>query len=317
VSTLLARRGAGISQGIGVGGRDLTREVGGIMMLEGLRSLQQDAATEVIVLISKPPDAAVTSSILEQVSTESKPTVVCFLGGDPLTISAVPHAIAARTLQESALLALEAAHTAIGDVTGILRSEQHRLAKQAAALGVKLTRGQRSLRGLFSGGTLCYEAQVVWKDMSIQPIRSNAPLPGGPALDDPMQSQGHSAVDLGEEAFTSGRLHPMIDQDLRNRRLLEEARDPEVAAIMLDVVLGYAAHPDPASELGPALEQAREWARGASRDLCVVASVIGTEEDPQCRSRVVSSLERAGAIVCDSNASAARLAGLLVSDRPE
>jgi FdrA protein len=104
----------------------------------------------------------------------------------------------------------------------------------------------------------------------------------------------------------------MIDNDLRIRRLLQEARDPEVAVIMLDVVIGYGAHPNPAAELGQAVEEAQKLARDAGRELLVVAAVTGTEDDPQCLSQTVGTLEQAGVIVCNSNAAAARLTGLLV-----
>jgi FdrA protein len=220
-------------------------------------------------------------------------------------------------LLESALLALEASRHESGSVKASMEAENAELADQARAPRRKLVSGQRYLRGLFSGGTLCYEAQVVWQDMSIHPVYSNAALPGAPVLADPMRSLGHTAVDLGEEDFTFGRLHPMIDQEVRLRRLQQEARDPEVAAIMLDIVIGYGAHPDPAAELGPAVKKAHEAAKAGGRNLCVVASVTGTEQDPQCLGRVVGDLERAGAMVCGSNAAAARLAGLLVSDRAE
>ena len=146
--------------------------------------------------------------------------------------------------------------------------------------------------------------------MLAAPVYSNAPLPGRPTLPDPAKSYQHSAIDLGEEEFTVGRPHPMIDNDLRIRRLMQEARDPEVAVIMLDCVIGYGAHPDPAAELGPAIQQARQLARG---ELLVVASVTGTEEDPQRLSAQVAALQAAGAIVCKSNAAAARLTGLVVS----
>jgi len=166
---------------------------------------------------------------------------------------------------------------------------------------------------MFSGGTLCYEAQVIWKDMLEGPVYSNAPLPGGPVLADSTKSYQHTAVDLGEEEFTVGRPHPMIDNDLRIRRLLQEARDPEVAVITLDVVLGYGAQTDPASELGSAIEEAQRRARDDNHALLVVASVTGTEDDPQSLSLTTSTLERAGVIVCDSNSAAARLTALLVS----
>jgi succinyl-CoA synthetase alpha subunit len=324
VSTLIARRGVGISQGIGTGGRDLRKEVGGIMMLEGLKALQQDPETGVLVLISKPPAEEVVQVILKQVSTSQKPTVICFLGGEISTLAGIPHVIPTRTLYTCALQAVRtvqlrgrmptASSPSVADMQEFLSAESAALAEQAWALKLKLNPDQRYLRGLFSGGTLCYEAQVIWKGMLPGPVYSNAPLPGGPALPDATKSIQHSAVDLGEEEFTVGRPHPMIDNDLRIRRLLQEARDPEVVVLLLDVVIGYGAHPDPASELAPAIRQARQL---ASRELLVVASVTGTEGDPQRLSAQTGALQAAGAIVCDSNAAAARLAGLLVADRTQ
>lgn len=315
VSTLLARRGVGITQGIGTGGRDLKKEVGGIMMLEALKALQQDDATRVIVLISKPPADEVVRLILDQVSASAKPTVVCFLGGDAsqLTLAKVPSVIPARTLYECALLAVEVVQSESGNVRKSFEAENAKFAEQAKNPKTKLKTNQHYLRGLFSGGTLCYEAQVIWKDMLASPVYSNAPLPGGKSLPDSTRSYQHTAVDLGEEEFTVGRPHPMIDNDLRIRRLLQEARDPETAVIMLDVVIGYGAHPDPASELGKAVEEAKKLAHNEGRELPVVASVTGTEEDPQSLSQTTSTLERADVIVCDSNSAAARLTALLVS----
>lgn len=314
VSTLLARRGVGITQGIGTGGRDLKKEVGGIMMLEALKALQEDEATNVLVLISKPPAEEVVKLILDQVSNSAKPTVICFLGGDTSTLTKIPNVIPARTLYECALLATQQIRPDIEDAKALLEMENAKLAEQAKSLKTKLNANQRYLRGLFSGGTLCYETQVIWKESLNRPVYSNAPLPGGPALADSTKSCEHTAVDLGEEEFTVGRPHPMIDNDLRIRRLLQEARDPEVAVILLDVVLGYGAHPDPASELGKAVEEAQRLARGEGRELLVIASVTGTEEDPQSLSRTTSTLERGGVIVCDSNSAAARLTALLVSE---
>jgi succinyl-CoA synthetase alpha subunit len=315
VSTLLARRGVGISQGIGTGGRDLKKEVGGLMMLEALKALQQDDATGVLVLISKPPAEEVIRVILNQVSDSAKPTVICFLGGDASrsALAKIPNVIPARTLYECALLAAQVVQSKSIDVQKLIEAENAKLAERAKTLKPELKANQHYLRGLFSGGTLCYEAQVIWKDMLDRPVYSNAPLPGGTALPDSAKSYQHTAVDLGEEEFTVGRPHPMIDNDLRIRRLLQEARDPEVAVIMLDVVLGYGAHPDPASELGKAVEDAKKLARGAGRELMVIASVTGTEDDPQSLSQTTSALEGAGAMVCDSNSAAARLTALLVS----
>ncbi|NTU54653.1 MAG: acyl-CoA synthetase FdrA [Anaerolineales bacterium] len=313
VTTLLARRGVGITQGIGTGGRDLKKEVGGIMMLEAIKALQHDPGTAVLTLISKPPADEVVRLILDQVSASNKPTVICFLGGNMDSVAKIPSVIPARTLYECALLTVQVVKHENVHITNILDTENASLKEQANELRKKLNPDQRYLRGLFSGGTLCYEAQVIWKDILDSPVYSNAPLPNGSALPDSTKSYQHSAVDLGEEEFTVGRPHPMIDNDLRIRRLLQEARDPQVGLIMLDVVLGYGAHPDPASELGNAIEEATRLGRGEKRELLFVASVTGTEDDPQSLSRTTSTLERAGVIVCNSNSAAARLSGLIVS----
>jgi FdrA protein len=184
---------------------------------------------------------------------------------------------------------------------------------QAAALRKRLHAGQRYLRGLYSGGTLATEALIVWQEM-LGDVRSNVPLRPELNLQDATRSEGHCAIDLGEDEFTVGRLHPMIDHELRIRRLLQEAADPGVAVVLLDVVLGYGAHPDPASELGPAIERARARALDAGRDLFVVVSVTGTEGDPQGLDRQVQVLQEAGALVAPCNAAAARLAGHLVAE---
>jgi FdrA protein len=146
-------------------------------------------------------------------------------------------------------------------------------------------------------------------------VFSNAPLSATHRLPDSTRSQGHSAVDLGEEEFTVGRPHPMIDNDLRIRRLLQEATDPQTGAILLDVVLGYGAHPDPAAELGPAARQAQEMARQTGRALPIVASITGTEADPQRLSRQAQALEAAGVAIYPSNAAAARAVAALIPGR--
>jgi succinyl-CoA synthetase alpha subunit len=305
VSTLLARLGVGVSQGLGTGGRDLSVEVGGLMMLEGLKALQADPATRVIGLISKPPAPVVAARILAQAGVGAKPTVVCFLGlSDPASLGDLPENV---TLTPTLLAAARVLAAAAGAEVDLQARAERKLQQQAQRLRASLAPGQRQLRGLFSGGTLCYEAQLIWRKMDL-PVRSNAPL----AADYPTRRTGHTAIDLGEEEFTVGRPHPMIDNDLRRRYILKEARDRRVAVILLDVVLGYGAHPDPAAELGPAIREAQSLARAAGRRLAVVASVTGTDQDPQVRSTQAARLKQAGAVICDSNAEAAMLAGLMV-----
>jgi len=304
VTTLLARQGVGISQGIGTGGRDLREDVGGIMMLDGLEALVADPQTKVILLVSKPPAASVAARMIEQASRGGKPTVVCFLGG---SVPSAPGVLPARTLQEAALKAAAALQPGSLDVQATLDREASQLQGRALPIAEALASGRTRLRGLFSGGTLAYEAQVIWQGMLAEPVFSNAPLKAIHRMADSSRSQGHTIVDLGEEEFTVGRPHPMIDQDLRSRRIVQEAHDPDVAVLLLDLVLGYGAHPDPASELATALRQARE------AGIAVVASVTGTQEDPQGLARQAQILRSAGVEVCDSNAAAARLAGMIVA----
>lgn len=313
VSTLLAKNSVGITQGIGTGGRDLKQEVGGIMMLEGLKALQADADTQVIVLIGKPPAASVTTKVLDQIASSAKPVVVGFMGGDIRSMQVLQNVYPARTLEDTALIAARLAGADVMNLEDFHASQERELAARAIRLRRNLSTEQRWLRGLFSGGTLCYETQVICCDLLKEPVWSNAPLDKENQLPNALYSHGHCVVDLGEEEFTVGRPHPMIDNDLRIRRIYQEVKDPETAVILLDVVLGYGAHPDPASELGLAIRTAKQAALDAGRELLVIASITGTDADPQCLSRQAKALEDAGVVVCTSNAEAAKLAAMVVA----
>lgn len=311
VSTLLAKLGVGITQGIGTGGRDVKKSVGGIMMIEGLKALQADPATKTLLLVSKPPDPSVTEKILAQVKASSKPTIVCFLGDNP-EIAREIGAIPAQTLQEAAYLTA-ATVTGYQGPAGekVIAQEMRELATRAAEFEKSLKPEQKYLRGLFSGGTLAAEAILLWNEQ-IGGVWSNIATNKKWRVPDAMKSQEHTVVDLGEDEFTVGRPHPMIDNDLRIRRMLQEANDPSVAVVMLDVVLGYGAHPDPASELGPAIRQMKAIAAKRGQELMVVGAVTGTEDDPQRLSKQVAALEASGMVVLASNAAAAKLAAFIV-----
>jgi FdrA protein len=240
----IARAGAGVSQAIGTGGRDLSEAVGGMTMLAGLAALQSDPDTSVIVLISKPPAVSVAAQVLAEIKRSAKPTIVCFLGANPQPIEAAG-AIPATNLSQAAVLAAVVANaTATGanwcDALVRLEEASKTLIPLAAAEQAKLAPGRMDLRGLFAGGTFCYEAQLILKNLP-QPVYSNAPLVKANKMPDSHVSRGHVCVDLGQDEFTQGRLHPMIDPSLRNRRIVQEARDPATAVILLDVVLGYGA----------------------------------------------------------------------------
>lgn len=313
VSTLLAKQGIGISQGIGLGGRDLSDAVGGLMMLHALDALQHDPATQVIVSISKLPSPAIADKMLTTLSHIGKPSVVIFMGASLPSSSEV---YGASTLLEAALAA---AILARGGDPATLRStlteQQRALKEQAQAFSTRFNPSQQYIRGLFSGGTLCEEAMRLWGDQIDTPIWSNGPLDPRFKLPDSSQSHQHCAIDLGEEEFTVGRPHPMIDNHLRIRRLLQEARDPDVAVIQMDIVLGYGAHPNPASELAPAIHQARELAASENRELIVITSVTGTPDDPQNSTHQTATLEAAGALVLKSNAEASTLAASIAATR--
>ncbi len=287
VSSLISNQGAGISQAIGTGGRDVKEEVGGIMFLEGLKALIQDAATRVIVLISKPPHESVLKKIGKVLKGVRKPVIAVFLGADEETVRRYG-ATPAATLEDAALMACRAGpRPANGQVAGL----------------PNLAHGQQYIRGLFSGGTFCTEAQVIFRDLGIRHVYSNVPLPPFTALRNVWKSHRHTLIDLGEDVFTVGRPHPMIDYSLRNRRILEEAEDPATALILLDVVLGYGANMDPAGELAPVIRDAQ-----AKRPIVFACSVTGTPRDPQNRTKVVEGLEAAGARVFPSNAAASKFA---------
>jgi succinyl-CoA synthetase alpha subunit len=298
VSTLIANEGAGVSQAIGTGGRDVKKDVGGIMFLEALKALAEDEPTKVILLVSKPPHPDVLKQIEAVIAGIRKPVVPFFLGAarsDPASPA---------TLEEAALMAVALSR---GEEPGAVRKrlsarheEMRVLARREAG---KLKKGQKYLRGLFSGGTFCTEAQILFEGV-LDGVHSNAPAGKARKLENSLRSVEHSVVDLGEDEFTVGRPHPMIDYSLRRKRIAEEAAEPSVAVILLDVVLGYGSHLDPASELVEPIRQ-------AVKKVSVVCSVTGTDRDPQNRAAVVAALEQAGALVMPSNAAACKLAATL------
>ena len=311
VSSILSNEGVGISQAIGTGGRDVKKEVGGLMFMEGLLALAEDPSTRRIVLISKPPHETAAKKILQTARRCGKPCVVVFLG-QKLPRRIGPRLYGTNTLEEAALTAAALCKKGKPDpFSKRLRDqekEEQRLAKYEAE---KKSEGQKYIRGLFSGGALCAEAQVVFRSF-LREVHSNAPIKPWKKLENSLSSLGHTAVDLGEDEFTVGRPHPMIDYSLRNSRILEEAKDPGTAVILLDVVLGYGSHPDPSGELCPAILKARAIAKNDRRHLSLVCSITGTAQDPQDRKRVRKNLQDAGALVLPSNASAGRTASHIV-----
>jgi FdrA protein len=257
VSTLIARMGGGISHGIGVGGRDLDARVGALGTLAALDALENDPATAKIVLISKPPAPEVAQRVMQRIGRSPKPCFVCFLG---LEKNRGQSPISAATLTE-------AAERAIGR---LLPRLPHPPIVRPGGIAV---------RGLYCGGTLCAEAEFVFRRKGL----------------------AGEFVDLGDDEHTRGRPHPMIEPEIRNDHVRRAMADPQVGAILVDVVLGYGAHPNPAEVLCKAITPGKS----------VIASVTGTEQDPQGWSRQAAILREAGVIVAASNAHAAELAASL------
>ncbi|HXV67409.1 MAG TPA: acyl-CoA synthetase FdrA [Nitrospira sp.] len=302
VTCLIDRWGGGISQAIGTGGHDLHRDVGGISMLQGLTALAADSSTSVIVLISKPPSPEVAGRVLDAAVRAGKPVVVNFLGADPAQVRR-GNVFAAATLEDAAAAAVALAEGRNPGDGGP--------ARPPFPLTSFLAPGQRYIRGLYSGGTFCYEASLLLKK-ELGQVYSNTPVEPGDRLSDVWTSRQHTVVDLGDDLFTRGRPHPMIDHRLRNERLLKEAADPEVAVILLDVVLGYGAHPDPAGEMVPVIQKVRDLAGKTGKHPAIVGFVCGTAADPQNLSRQEAALREAGVILAESNAKAVRIAATAV-----
>jgi FdrA protein len=281
VLCLLDDAGVGVSAALGVGGRDLSAAVGGRSARAALAALDADARTELIVVVSKPPDPGVAAGLRDFAAGLTTPVQFAFVG------SGAPDLTAAA---ETALRALDVPVPAWPRWPG---------APDRPRPGL--------LRGLFAGGTLCDEAMVIATAL-LGPIRSNIPLAPGLRLAPLASVTAHSMIDFGDDELTVGRAHPMIDQSLRLERLATEAGDPSVAVFLLDVVLGHGAHADPAAELAPAIAAARQ--RGGA---AVVVSLIGARADAQGLDRQATALQAAGAHVFGSNAAAARFAGELIS----
>ncbi len=305
VSAIISNNGGGISQAIGTGGRDVKKEIGGKMFLRGIDAVNEDDNTDVIVLVSKPPHESVQKAVAEKIKDFKKPVVSILIGGDAKVLEDAG-AISANTLEEAALTAVALAKGEKPSVNTGLSDAEKQIAEQETAIKKD---GQKYLRGLYSGGTLCDETQLIFKE-KIGYVYSNTPLSEDFLLPDVWKSQKNVVLDLGDDEFTAGRPHPMIDFSLRKKRIVHEAEDKETAVILMDVVLGYGANLDPAKELVGAIKEAKEKSPGIS----VICTILGTDKDPQNKQYVADELKKAGAIIFSSNASAARVAAKIIEN---
>ncbi|MFO7659299.1 MAG: acyl-CoA synthetase FdrA [Candidatus Cloacimonadaceae bacterium] len=301
VSSIIHNIGEGISQAFGTGGRDGKKAIGGLMLQFCLEYLIHDPGTEVIVLISKVPDNEVIVKLWELIKTTHKPVVVNFLKpfDKPDLINVYP----TETLADTAQVAVRLLHDgkAVKQLKSIISSDS--LFPNRSLVTLPKSHERKYLRGLFSGGTLSYEAQFIYHQRLESFAFSNAPLDSEYRLQDVWQSVEDTIIDMGTDDFTVGRPHPMIDFSLRLKKLEEESRDQSVAVLLLDVVLGFGAHLSPHLELENTFKTIKK-----DTDIVIICSVVGTYSDPQNRQEVIKTLQQSGAIVTTTNAEACALA---------
>jgi FdrA protein len=301
VAALLAGRGHGVSHAIGVGGRDMDATVGGLMTGAALDVLAADPTTELVIVIGKPPAPAVAQRVGARLHAIGKPAVLCLLG-----LGAAEGADRSVTT----VATLEAGAFAADAIRRRSRWQPRAFSvpdvrRRVADSRRELTPAQSSVLGLYAGGTLAHESRLILTPL-LGPVASN--LVAAPAAE---RSAPHRVLDLGADEFTVGRAHPMLDATTRVAAIREAARRDDLAVLLLDVVLGIGAAADPAGDLAEAIRDARADARARGRGLAVVASVVGTDGDPQGLVGQVATLESAGAWVLPSNAQAARAAACI------
>ena len=292
VTSIIGRRGGGISQAIGIGGRDLYDEIGGISAIDSLNMLNKDKNTDVIVFISKPPDPAVRDKVIETMKTLDKKVIALFLGEKPLMGEKNIEYV--WTLEEAAYRALK-----IGNETIVYKTNLGVIKDKLDI--IKLNKTQKKINGFFGGGTLAGEAAVLLKDHF--QIKHDKKKEGYM-----LNFEGHEIIDFGDDMYTKGRPHPMIDPKTRVDAINGLKDKDDVAIVLFDNVLGYGSNIDMASALAPSIKNIIEKKKAKNREILFIASVCGTEEDIQVYSSQVEKLKEAGVLVLDTNAEAVYLA---------
>lgn len=290
VTTMIERLGGGVVHAIGTGGRDLNEKVGAITVKDAIIALEHHDPTDVIVVISKPPAKEVRDEVVELLQNVSKPVVAVFLGEKPDHYEG--NVYLAHTMEETARIAVD---LAMG------RPVQKNYCQPIDSPVEEILPADKTVKGLYSGGTLAAEAGM---------LISEALGLGGLIKKEGyiLQAQGYEVIDLGDDIYTQGKPHPMIDPEVRQKKIREYAKDPDTGVILLDCVLGYGCHPDMAQALAPVIRESIALAEAEGRKLYFVASVCGTRLDPQDYDQSVKTLRDCGVLVEESNARAVRMA---------
>jgi FdrA protein len=292
--------GFGISHAIGSGSNDLSAEIGAITTMMALETLAEDPQTDVIAIIAKPPDMVIIEHLLARTKDFTKPVIGCFLGMKDLHNLATEGFHGAQTIDDAVRMAIQLS-SGIEDlqINGLTGQEREIANKHRGSRSLE----QRFIRGLFAGGTFCYQSQQILGEFGLE-LHSNAPLKHQNKLKHTENSQGHTLIDMGDENFTLGRPHPMIDSTMRNQRILSEGKDPSVAVVLLDFILGSNASKNPAGDMLDSILVAKQSMKDQGGELTVVASICGTDWDLQDLDLQRKMLENAGVIVFQSNAKA-------------
>lgn len=293
--------GQGISHAIGTGSHDLSDTIGGLTTFSALDALEEDPQTKIIAIISKPTGAKTFELLTEKFKTCKKPVIGCFLGTNFKEDEQNNHFLPAATIDEAVQICLQKIEK--GKQSAPAKEEQFK--KLVVKEKSNRSADQKYLRGLFAGGTFCYQSQQILQTAGLK-VFSNAPLDKKLSLKHPDHSQEHSVVDMGDDYYMQGRPHPMINGLERRKRILQEARDPEMAVLLIDFILGYNSSMDPVGEALDAIIEAKKSAVERGGYLSVVASMCGTESDPQDVNLQTRMLKDAGVVVFSSNAQATR-----------
>ena len=283
LTTIIDRLGEGVKNAIGTGGRDLSTEVGGITMMDMIEAMEKDDTVKVLIIISRPPAKAVRDRISDRLSNFKKPVVTLFLGEKPEYHE--ENFYHAYTLDEAARLA-------VGLVRGQDIAEGSVEADSSSFFAAE---EKKTIKAYYSGGTLAGEAAMLIKDAL------NLKVPPQKAEGFMLKTDGHIVVDLGDDVYTQGKPHPMIDPAKRIECMQEAIDDESTGVILLDIMLGYGSHEDMAGALLPAIIRLRDKAREEGRKLFFVATVCGTRRDFQGYDKAVETLKEAGVIVCENN----------------
>ena len=309
VTVLIHKLGAGVSQVIGTGGRDLKEAIGGITMLQGIEALKYDEDTKVIVLISKPPAKSVMEKVLEAAKDTEKPTVVCFIGGNKEEIKG-ENITFSGSLEEASIKAVSILkNTSEVSLETIDEEVNNKIIDKYVS---KFKENQKYVRGLFTGGTLAYEVMNYLEEKGFE-VNSNIATKKEFELENPNVSVKNTIIDFGDDHFTAGRPHPMIDPSTRADRLEKKLNDEDVAIVVMDFVLGYGANEDPVGETIPSIMKARAVAGSKGNSVLFVAYVCGTEDDPNDYSGSIKRLQEIDVVVVESNYRAAQLCGKILN----